>query len=102
MQRTPHLDIANASPVIGIDPVNGWILWSFDEADSDGFFAPAYFARGEREDVLLSVSRFRFSPSQERFAWLVRNGFPRRPGKILAAWDDTEIEERIAAERLAA
>lgn len=86
-----------------IRPVEGWTLWTRDEQDGDGFWTPYYFARHEEfGDVLLHTSRFRFTPSQDRFAWFVRNGFPRREGQILGPWDDTEIEVLIAAERSAA
>lgn len=85
-----------------IEPVDGWHLTVFDEWDGDGFCTPAYVARhtDEPEQVWLDVSRFRFSPTQERFAWLVRNGFPPRPA--LGPWDDFDIDARIAGERSAA
>ena len=77
-----------------IAPVDGWVLWTWPETDGDGFETDAYFARGPHTDVALDVSRFRFTPSQERFAWLVRNGFP--PRRRFGPWDDTEIEQAMA------
>lgn len=85
-----------AAPVAGIEPVNGWTLFSYEEPDGDRFWADAYFARGPVRDVMLDVSRFGFTPSQERFAWLVRRGFPKRRG--IGPWDDTEIEHMIGQE----
>lgn len=81
-------------PVADIAPVDGWVLWTWPETDGDGFETDAYFARGPHTDVALDVSRFRFTPSQERFAWLVRNGFP--PRRRFGPWDDTEIEQAMA------
>lgn len=86
----------DAGPVVGIEPVDGWELLSFP----DGHRAtPAYVARSAERDVLLDVSRFRFSPSQDRFAWLVRNSFPKRPHPM-GGWDDTDIEMRMAVPAL--
>ena len=88
-------------PVPDIEPVDGWAMFSIEVEDSDGFWTHEYFARGPVRDVHLDTSRFRFTPSQDRFAWLVRHGFPPRT-IALAGWDDTEIESRIASERRAA
>lgn len=86
-----------SAPVSGIMAVDGWTLHAYDEWDSDGFWTDAWFARGAERDVALDVSRFHFSPSQERFAWLVRHDFPRRRG--IGPWDDTEIEHEMACEQ---
>lgn len=89
-----------AAPFPGIAPVDGWRLFTFEERDSCGFSTPAYLAvKGDREEWL-DVSRFRFTPSQDRFAWLVSNHFPAR--RAFGPWDDTEIEHFMATERLAA
>ncbi len=77
-----------------ITPVDGWSLWSFPWVDGDGFTKNDYFARGPDIDVKLDVSLHRFSPTQERFAFFVRNGFPDRLNK-LGPWDDTEIDHVI-------
>ena len=95
VQRWPGM-----SPVPGVQPVDGWELLTRDEQDGDGFWSAYYVARGPERDELLDVCRFRFSPSQARFAWLVRNGFPPRPA--FGPWDDRDIEAAIAAERSAA
>ena len=92
--------IDEAFPVAGIAPVDGWTLCVYPEWDSDGFTTPGYVARSATRDALLNLSRFRFSPSQDRFAWLVRNGFPKPHS--FGPWDDTEIEAALAAERVAA
>ncbi|MBB4859661.1 hypothetical protein HNO88_002990 [Novosphingobium chloroacetimidivorans] len=87
-----------ADTVTGIEPVYGWSLLSFEEEDSDGFWRDNYVARQGAREVLVDVSCFQFKPTQERFAWLVRNGFPRRPTPF-GGWSDAEIDARIAAER---
>ncbi len=84
----------SATPVPGIDPVQGWRLCELTERDSDGFDYPTYIARNTERDVALNVSRFRFSPSQDRFAFLVESGFPASPN--IGPWDDTDIEMRLA------
>lgn len=86
-----------ATPVHGISPVDGWSLLTFDEQDSDRFWTTAYVARGPHRDFVLDVSRFAFRPTQDRFAWLVRNGFPPRP-TLFGGWSDIQIEARIALE----
>lgn len=68
---------ADIAPVAGLDPVDGWTLFAGDYEDSSGFHSPFYVARGRDSDVLLNVSRFAFTPTQERFAFLVGFGFPR-------------------------
>lgn len=88
-----------AKPVEGIHPVDGWTLCAFTEDDPDGFQTTAYVARGPDRDVWLDVSRFRFSPSQDRFAWMVKHGFP--PCPYLGPWDDTDIDMRLTVEALA-
>lgn len=85
-------------PVAGIQPVYGWSLLSSEEEDSDGFLRRGYVAQRGGKVVVLDVSRFDFTPTQDRFAWLVRNGFPRRP-TLCGAWFGLEIDARIALER---
>lgn len=80
-----------------VDPVDGWSLHSYPYMDGEGFWRDEYAARRGDAEVPLDVSRFRFTPSQARFAWLVRNGFPPRPA--FGPWDDTDIEARIQQER---
>lgn len=90
--------IGGGFPVAWIEPVDGWTLRSFTYWDGDGFLSPAWFARGPDRDELLPVSRFLFEPTQDRFAWLVRNDFPRCPG--VGPWTGAEIDERVAGEVL--
>jgi hypothetical protein len=87
-----------ADAVAGIAPVYGWSLLSFEEEDSNGFWRDCYIARRGDRSVLLDVSRFNFTPTQARFDWLVRNGFPKRPTPK-GGWFSVEIDARIAAER---
>ena len=65
-----------SATVAGIEPVDGWVLWSTSDQDGDDFWYEDYFARSATRDRYLHVSRFDFTPTQERFAFLVRNGFP--------------------------
>lgn len=90
----------SASPLLEIEPVDGWQLCALTERDGDGFDYRTYIARSAERDVILPVSRFRFTPSQDRFAWLVRAGFPASPN--IGPWDDTDIEMRMAVPELAA
>lgn len=102
MNETEHtlLSRHHLSPVPGILPVNGWHLGVSTEWDGGGFSYPEYAAVRGDEVRQLDTSRFRFTPSQDRFSWLVRNGFPPRP--TLGPWDDTDIEMRLAVEAVAA
>ena len=89
---------AAAADVPGVEPCDGWRLMSFDTPDCDGFYAPDYIARGPRDDVPLNVRRFSFTPTSERFAWLVRAGFPTRRAlgrDFTGAWDDRLIDDQI-------
>lgn len=65
-----------SATVVGIEPVDGWVLWATSDQDGEGFWSEDYFARSATRDRYLHVSRFDFTPTQERFAFLVRNGFP--------------------------
>lgn len=88
--------------VAGIDPVDGWVLLSVLETDGDGFPFETFFAGRDGEVRLLNLCRFRFTPAQERFAWLVAAGFPSRVGHVASSWDDADIDAMIALERTAA
>lgn len=87
----------SASPLLEIEPVNGWQLCALTERDGDGFDYQAYIARSAERDVLLDVSRFGFSPTQRRFRFFVLSGFPARQNKI-GPWGDAEIDEAITAD----
>lgn len=89
-----------AAPVEDVAECDGWVLCSMPEDDSDGFTTTNYIARGPEVDRLLGISRFQFSPTQERFDWLVRSGFPRC---AKGSWTDAEIDAELArSPRLAA
>ena len=102
MSQTEQTSISHRgmAPVAFIEPVAGWSLMEATNYDSDGFSYPDYYAVRGEEARMLDVSRFRFTPSQARFAWLVENGFPPRP--TLGPWDDTDIEMRLSVEAVAA
>jgi len=90
------------APVEYIAPVEGWSLHFIVDDDSDGFAYREYIARGPERDVDLPVSRFAFHPTQERFAWLVRNGFAQKPAKhVTGPWDDHDIDYALAVEQRA-
>lgn len=71
----------NASlPLVkGIDPVDGWVL-IYDDGDTPDrqsmWSSREYAAVRGDERKPLGVSPRHFNPTNERFAWLVRNGFP--------------------------
>lgn len=67
-------------PVPGIEPCDGWTLHQYDEDDSDGFSTTGYFASDGTRDKFLNHARFWFTPTQERFNFLVRAGFPHFGG----------------------
>jgi hypothetical protein len=78
----------------------GFTLINYDECERDERFS-TFFAEGEGRSILLQVSPHNFQPTQARFDWLVRNGFPagfRTPSGALASWSDAEIDARIASE----
>lgn len=85
----------DAEPVPNIEAVDGWSLLTFDEIDRNSFPMPAFIARRGAREIWLDVSPTRFTPSQARFAWLVRHGFPLRPHPM-GGWDDTDLELRLA------
>lgn len=88
--------------VPGIDPVDGWALRIVEQEDGDGFWYSEYIARSAESDRFLHVSRFDFTPTQARFAWLVENGFPQRPKSemgTLGPWTDEGIDAAMAADR---
>lgn len=89
--------------VPGIEPVDGWVLLVRDFQDGEGFWRPDYIAvRGlwERD---LYTSRFNFTPTQERFAFLIAN--PQRAfvgvTGVGGSWTDDAIDSAIAAEAVA-
>lgn len=96
MSQTEQFDARrfDAPPVLSIGAVQGWRLCELTEHDDDGFSRPGYIARSAERDVILNVSRFHFSPSQARFAWLVENGFPRAAG--CGPWTDIELDAQLA------
>lgn len=98
----PHCElfpqIGRASVVSRIGPHKGWVLCWYDEGDSDGFRTPGYYALCPHGGVqTIQHSRFLFTPTQERFNWLVDNGFPspREINGSKGPWTDAEIDALI-------
>jgi hypothetical protein len=84
---------------LAIGPVDGWYIAS--ETGEVGLPPRAieYVAVRGSESRRLGVSRFHFFPTEARFAWLVRNGFPSsmvRPGGGISPLWDTDVDELIA------
>lgn len=77
----------------GMKPCDGWVLRVYPEDDSDGFTTTGYVAVRDDEVCLLGHCRFDFTPTQERFDWLVREGFPRAPGG--GPWTNAKLDWAI-------
>lgn len=79
----------------------GWRLEVDEARDGDGFGYPVFWAVRGEECKLLQCSRFSFTPTQERFAFLVDNNFPSHPprpdGKRypLGPWTDKDLDAAI-------
>jgi hypothetical protein len=85
-----------------IAPVDGWELHEYDYPTSYDTFEPIYFAVRGSDERLLQTSSYFFTPTQERFAWIVRHGFPN--GVIGARGargplSDADIDEGILADK---
>lgn len=104
MQPAPYHSATRLSGMIvpTVAPVQGWTLMWTEEDDSDGFVTDLYFARSDERDEILNHCRFGFNPTQARFDFLIRNGFPPSGG---GSWTDARIdaaiEAELAAQRLA-
>lgn len=94
MQPSPTKQFICTAPVEGIEPVDGWALYSTYEWDSDGFRRLIYAARRDDCERMLHVSRFFWDATQENFEFLVRNQFPSASGT--GPWTNGEIAERRA------
>jgi hypothetical protein len=90
--------IGSALP--GISPCDGWVLSAYPEDDGDGFTSIGYVAHRDDESCLLGACRFDFDPTQERFDYLVKAGFPPAPGG--GPWTNTKIDGAILSLRVVA
>jgi hypothetical protein len=88
--------IGSALP--GIAPCEGWVLRAYPDDDGDGFTTIAYVADRDDESCLLGTCRFDFDPTQERFDYLVKAGFPSAPGG--GPWTNEKIDGAIAGLRV--
>lgn len=86
--------------VPGVEPVDGWTLLVRDFQDDEGAWHPEYIAIRNGWERDLYVSRFAFTPTQERFAFLIANpqrAFVGQSG-VGGSWTDDAIDAAIAAE----
>ena len=84
--------------VDSIEPVDGWSLYSYTEEDGDGFTTTGYFASNGEQDKFFNHARFWFDPSQERFEFLVRQGFPRL--NKIGSFTNEDIDYAIVRSRV--
>lgn len=84
----------------GIEPCDGWTLYRYDEEDSDRLVTTGYFASNGERDVFFNHARFWFDPTQERFDFLVRAGFPLI--NKVTAFTNEDIDYAIVQARTAA
>lgn len=78
----------------------GWRLIEDEEGDSDGFYTAEYYAEKDGERKSLHHSRFRFTPTLERFAFLIDAGFPSFPPHCVERglyhpWSDEDVDAEI-------
>lgn len=73
-----------------------WTCVQTDDEDSDGFYTDGWHAKNKvtGESRIIHHSRFRFTMTPERFAWLVENDFPKNKTKwgAPANWDNADID----------
>lgn len=78
---------------------DGWRLEVEPYQDGDGFWTDEYYAVRGEERRHLHHSRFSFTPTQERVAYLIDAGFPSHPprpeGSCLGPWSDKDVDEAI-------
>jgi hypothetical protein len=84
-----------------IAPVDGWSLFEGEYRSFDELPAPFFYAVRGGDQRLLNVSSYFFEPTQARFAWLVRHGFPN--GVVgtrgaICPLSNASIDAAIAAE----
>jgi hypothetical protein len=86
--------------VPGIEPCDGWTLHQYDEEDGDRFTTTGYFASDGTRDKFLNHARFWFEPTQERFDFLVRAGFPDFGG--IGPFTNEDVDYAIVQARVLA
>lgn len=87
--------------VDGIEPVDGWHLCCHIDGTSHTTGRKCYVACRDGVGEWLDLSAHDFTPTQARWEWFVRAGFPlspRWPNGIIAPWSDDLIDAQIRAE----
>lgn len=94
--------------VPGVAPCEGWTL-VYEPGSAtcdDPCNLPREYAAVKGDQVVsLGVSRWRFTPTTGRFAWLVQAGFPmaiRNAAGTLVPLCDADIDAALAAEAVPA
>ena len=78
----------------------GWRLVTEDYEDGDGFVTDDHYAVRGEERRHLHHSRFSFTPTPERFAFLIDAGFPSCPPRarergVSFPWSDKDVDAEI-------
>ncbi len=77
---------------------DGWRLETEPCLDWDGFWTDEFYAVRGDERRHLRHSRFDFTPTPERFAYLIDAGFPLLPrpgGWSSVPWNNKDVDEAI-------
>ena len=84
---------------LGFAPVDGWVMC--ERRGPLRGDQPQRLAWKDGQEILLCTSPWHFTPTQDRFAWIVRNNFPlgyRTHNDRHTTLDDAFIDAAIAAE----
>lgn len=93
----PSSDLAR---VLGVKSVDGWRLYRGDCLVDDNRYVAFYYACRGDDEKLLNVSSYFFTPTTERFAWLVSHDFPHGVigARGMGPIGDAEIDAAISNE----
>lgn len=93
------------TPVPGLQPVNGWVLYVDDYWHGRNrlptlWYEAKHCTSGNR--ILIQVDSNRFTPTQERFTYLIRKGGSAHWVKykdgheVSLPWTDSSIDKEMA------